>query len=74
MLTVTSSQAQNAFSQLIDHSQREAVSITRRNKIVSLVMSPDVLEEYIDARLALEAKNKGLLTSSETESVLDKFR
>ncbi|WP_386688427.1 hypothetical protein [Lonepinella sp. MS14437] len=71
MLTLTSSQAQNTFGQVINTSQQEAVSITRRNKVVSLVMSSKVLEEYIDTRLALESKQKGLLSVSESQSILD---
>ncbi|OOR87388.1 hypothetical protein B0181_10335 [Moraxella caviae] len=74
MLTLTSSQAQNSFGRVIDKAQREAVSVTRHGQVVSLIMSPEVLEEYVEARLALEAKNRGMLSAEQSKSILDEFR
>ena len=62
MLTLTSSEAQNTFGNVIDKSQREIVSVTRRGRIATLVMSPEVLEDYVDGRMALEAQARGMLT------------
>ncbi len=74
MLTLTSSEAQNIFGNVIDKSQREIVSVTRRGRIATLVMSPEVLEDYVDGRMALEAQARGMLTVEETKKSLDKYR
>jgi uroporphyrinogen-III synthase len=59
MLTLTSSEAQNTFGTVIDKSQREIVSVTRRGRVATLIMSPEVLEDYVDARLAMQAAEQG---------------
>lgn len=74
MLTLTSSEVQNTFGNVIDRSQREMVSVTRRGRVATLVMSPEVLEDYVEGRLALEAKTQGMLTIEETKKTLDKYR
>ncbi len=74
MITMTSSQAQNTFGEVIDRSQREMVSVTRRGRVVALVMSEEVLEDYVEGRLALEAQANGMLTPDETKITLDKYR
>jgi prevent-host-death family protein len=37
MLIMTSSQAQNTFGEVIDRSEREIVSVTRRGRVVAYV-------------------------------------
>jgi hypothetical protein len=74
MLTLTSSEAQNTFGNVIDKSQREIVSVTRRGRVATLVMSPEVLEDYVDGILAMQAEANGMLTVEESEAVLNKFR
>lgn len=74
MLTLTSSEAQNTFGSVIDRSQREIVSVTRRGRVATLVMSPQVLEDYVDGILAMQAERNGMLTAEESEAVLNKFR
>jgi PHD/YefM family antitoxin component YafN of YafNO toxin-antitoxin module len=73
-LTIPSVQAQNNFGTLIDHAQREIVSVTRRGRVAAYVMSPQVLEDYIDGQLALEAEKNGMLSPEETEKFLAQFR
>ena len=58
MLTMASVEAQNGFGNLLDKAQRQMVSVTRRGRAVALVMSPEVLEDYVDARLASKPKPK----------------
>ena len=72
--SMTSSEVQNNFGAVIDQSQREMVSVTRRGRVVSLVMSPQVLEDYIDGILATKAREDGLLTVEESQAILDKYR
>jgi hypothetical protein len=74
MLTLTSSEAQNTFGNVIDKSQREIVSVTRRGRVATLVMSPEVLEDYIEGRLAQEAEARGMLTAQQTKTILDQYR
>lgn len=74
MLILTSSQAQNTFGTVIDKSQREIVSVTRRGRIATLVMSPEVLEDYVDARLAMQAEEHGFATEQETIDFLSAIR
>ena len=50
MATFTSSEAQNTFGNIIDQSQREIVSVTRRGRVATLVMSLQVLQDYVDTR------------------------
>lgn len=74
MQTMPSVEAQNSFGTLIDKAQREIISVTRRGRPVALVMSPEVLGDYIDGILALQAESNGLLSEVESKKVLDKFR
>jgi len=50
MITLTSVAAQNAFGKLLDTVQREAVTITRHGRPVAFVVSPQDMEELLDAR------------------------
>ena len=71
MLTMASVEAQNNFGNLLDKAQREMISVTRRGRAVALVMSPEVLEDYVDARLAMQAQAEGFATDEETQKFLD---
>jgi ATP-dependent Clp protease adapter protein ClpS len=70
MLTMASVEAQNGFGNLLDKAQRQMVSVTRRGRAVALVMSPEVLEDYVDARLAMQAETEGFATDAETKAFL----
>lgn len=74
MLTLTSSEAQNTFGHVIDKSQREIISVTRRGRVATLVMSPEVLADYVDARLAMHAEDEGFASEEETAAFLDSIR
>jgi len=47
MRTVTSSETQNRFGELIDGVQREPVTITRRGRPLAFVLSPKDLEYFL---------------------------
>jgi ureidoglycolate hydrolase len=74
MLTLTSSEAQNTFGNVIDKSQRQMVSITRRGRVATLVMSQEVLDDYVDARLAMQAEEEGFASDQETSDFLESIR
>lgn len=74
MITLSSSQVKNTFGEVLDKAQREAILVTKRGRIVSLIMSPDVLNDYIEGRMAIEAQKNGMLSLDESKSILDKFR
>ena len=71
MLTLPSVQAQNNFGTLIDTAQREIVSVTRRGRVAAYVMSPQVLEDYIDGYMAMEAEKRGFATPEDTQAFLN---
>lgn len=73
-LTIPSVEAQNNFGRLLDSAQRQMVAVTRRGRPVALVMSPEVLQDHIDAQLALQAEADGVLSVDETEAFLNQFR
>lgn len=50
------------------------VRVTRRGRESVYVMSPEVLEDYLDGYLAIEAEKSGMLTHEETEQFLNQFR
>jgi antitoxin Phd len=50
MITVTSADAQNRFGQLLDTAQREPVAITRHGRPTAFIVSPQEMEELLDAR------------------------
>ncbi|MBR1374613.1 MAG: type II toxin-antitoxin system Phd/YefM family antitoxin [Cardiobacteriaceae bacterium] len=58
MHTITSSQAQNNFGAMIDKAQREIISLTKHGQVVAMMMSPEVLQDYIDGVLAEQVKQK----------------
>jgi hypothetical protein len=74
MLTMPSVQAQNSFGTLIDTAQKQIVSVTRRGRAVALVMSPQVLQDYMDGYLATLAEAEGMTSVAETTTFLNQFR
>lgn len=50
MITVTSVEAQNRFGQLLDTILREPVSITRHGRAAAFIVSPQDMNELLDAR------------------------
>ena len=50
MVSITSAAAQNSFGKLLDTVQREAVAITRHGRPTAFVVSPQDMEELLDAR------------------------
>ena len=50
MITMTSAEAQNHFGELIDNAQRETIAITRRGRPAAFVVSPQDMNELLDAR------------------------
>jgi hypothetical protein len=74
MLTMPSVQAQNSFGTLIDTAQKQMVSVTRRGRSVALVMSPQVLQDYMDGYLATQAEKAGFASPEETQTFLNTLR
>jgi prevent-host-death family protein len=50
MKTMTSVEAQNSFGRLLDTAQREAVAITRHGRPAVFVVSPQDMDDLLDAR------------------------
>ena len=50
MVKVTSVEAQNRFGQLIDMAQRETITVTRHGRTAAFIVSPQDMEELLDAR------------------------
>lgn len=50
MIRMTSAEAQNHFGELLDTAQRETVAITRRGRPAAFVVSPQDMDELLDAR------------------------
>lgn len=50
MLTVTSVEAQNSFGKLLDSAQREPVVVTRHGRPAAFIVSPQDMDELMDAR------------------------
>lgn len=50
MVTLTSKEAQNRFGQLLDTAQRETVAITRHGRPAAFLVSPQEMEDLLDAR------------------------
>jgi prevent-host-death family protein len=51
MVSMTSAKAQNSFGKLLDTVQRETVTITRHGRPTAFVVSPQDMEDLLDARL-----------------------
>lgn len=50
MITLTSVEAKNRFGQLLDTVQREPVTITRRGRVVAVMLSPQDMQDLRDAQ------------------------
>lgn len=50
MVRLTSKEAQNRFGQLLDTAQREPVEITRHGRPAAFLVSPQEMEELLNAR------------------------
>lgn len=50
MITVTSVEAQNRFGQLLDSAQREPVVVTRHGRAAAFIVSPQDMDDIMDAR------------------------
>jgi antitoxin Phd len=50
MVSMTSAAAQNSFGKLLDTVQRETVTITRHGRPTAFVVSPQDMQELLDAR------------------------
>lgn len=50
MITISSVEAQNRFGQLLDTVQREPVAITRHGRPTAFIVSPQEMEDVLDAR------------------------
>jgi len=73
-LTMPSVEAQNNFGKLLDSAQRQIVSVTRRWRPVALVMSPEVLQDHIDAQFALQAQAEGFASDAQTLQFVNALR
>ncbi len=51
MISVTSVDAQNRFGQLLDMARREPVTVTRHGRPAAFIVSPQDMEELLDARV-----------------------
>ena len=45
MITLTSTEAQNRFGEMLDAAQREPVTITRRGRPLAFIISPEELKK-----------------------------
>jgi antitoxin Phd len=50
MIIMTSVEAQNRFGQLLDTAQREPVAITKHGRPTAFIVSPQEMNELLDAR------------------------
>lgn len=74
MLTMPSVEAQNSFGLLLDKAQRQIVSVTRRGRPSVFIMSPEILQDYMDGYLAKQAEQNGFANVEETELFLNTLR
>ena len=76
MTTLTSKDAQNRFGAVLDTAQREPVTITRRDRPVAVVLSPEryaeleALEDSVWAARAKKAAKSGFLGTEETKEFM----
>lgn len=64
MMTVTANEARTRWADLIDLTRSEPVEITRRGKVVAVLVKPEFFERALDALEELE----DLLAVEEAES------
>ena len=78
MTTVKSKDAQNKFGSMLDAAQKEPVTITRHDRPVAVVMSPEryaeleALEDSVWAVRARMASEKGLIGKEETREFIER--
>ena len=70
MINITTTQARNAFGQMLDAAQREPVVITRRNRPVGVFLSMRDLEDTIWGEQALRAHEEGYVGEEASRMVL----
>ena len=75
--TVTATKAKTAFAELIDTARKEPVTITRNNRPVAVVLSPEEYEHLValdDAywvRAAAKSEAEGSLSVEESERFIN---
>lgn len=76
MNTITATKAKNVFAELIDSARQEPVTITRNNRRVAVVLSPDeydhltkINDKYWGEK-ALTAESDGFIGEKESENFL----
>ena len=70
MKIMTTTQARNAFGQMLDAAQREPVVITRRNRPVGVFLSMRDLEDTIWGEQALGAHEEGYVGQDASRKLL----
>ena len=70
MKIMTTTQARNAFGQMLDAAQREPVVITRRNRPVGVFLSMRDLEDTIWGEQALRAHEEGYVGEDASSKLL----
>ena len=74
--TITVTDAKNRFAELVDSSRLEPITITRNDRPVAILVSPEEYTRLVSAedaywgRLAAENKSDGYLSPSESEKFL----
>jgi prevent-host-death family protein len=70
MIKMTSVEAQNHFGQLLDRVQRETIAITRHGRPAAFIVSPQDMEELLNAR----SRRTSAVTDLEAWSAIAKER
>ena len=70
MKTMPTTQARNAFGQMLDAAQREPVMITRRNRPVGVFLSMRDLEDTIWGEQALRAHGERYVGEEASRALL----
>lgn len=65
MLTFTANEAKNRFGELIDRAQREPVRVTRRNRVVGVMVSA---EDYAAMRAFYADRLRNTLRQTSTKA------
>ena len=74
--TVTASDAKNRFAELIDNARREPVTVTRNNRAVAVLLSPEeftrlsALDDSYWGKKATTVKNSDFLTPAASKKLL----
>ncbi len=70
MKIMTTTQARNAFGQMLDAAQGEPVMITKRNRPVGVFLSMQDLEDTIWGEQALRAHEEGYVGEEASRALL----